>query len=237
MPKPSKPNQPLSFAEITAQTVRDSPHPILFDEIMYRVHAVRPINTNSPKGTLRSALSQNRLIAPDGLGNYGWSPHMMDGARVRVALVQEDLQHQTPHIEFDDDVRELLWPGFFAIQKYSDRNPVQLVRRNPDVVRAADAAFISDARYAQVKSASYLDVAPELVVEVMSPADTWSEVKEKLRDYFAAGVLLAWIVDPATETITAYNADGTVQEFIAESTLTAESVLPGFAVRVADIFE
>ena len=55
---------------------------------------------------------------------------MMDGARVRVTLVQEDLQHEPPRIEFDDDVRELLWPGFFAIQKYSDRNPVQLVLPN-----------------------------------------------------------------------------------------------------------
>ena len=111
------------------------------------------------------------------------------------------------------------------------------IRRNPDAVRAPDLLYISKERYTQVKSASYLDVAPELVVEVMSPADTWSEVKEKLRDYFSAGVLLAWIVDPATETITAYNADGTVQEFTAESTLTAEGVLPGFAVRVAEIFE
>ena len=110
------------------------------------------------------------------------------------------------------------------------------VRRNPDVVRGADAAYISEQRYAQVQSESYLDIAPELIVEVMSPADTWSEVKTKLRDYFSAGVLLAWIIDPASETITAYNADGSVQEFATESTLTAEAVLPGFAVRVAEIF-
>ena len=111
------------------------------------------------------------------------------------------------------------------------------VRRNPDGVRAPDLLYISTERYAQVQSESYLDVAPELIVEVMSPADTWSEVKQKLRDYFAAGVLLAWIVDPATETITAYNADGSVQEFTAESTLKAEGILPGFVVRVAEIFE
>ena len=98
------------------------------------------------------------------------------------------------------------------------------IRRNPDAIRAPDLLYISKDRYAQVKSESYLDVAPELIVEVMSPADTWSEVKTKLRDYFAAGVLLAWIVDPVTETITAYNADGTVQEFAADSTLTAEAV-------------
>lgn len=111
------------------------------------------------------------------------------------------------------------------------------IRRNPDSIRAADVAFISTQRYAQVHSDSYLDVAPELVVEVMSPADTWSEVKQKLRDYFTANVVVAWIVDPATESITAYNADGHVQEYTATDMLVAEAVLPGFAVRVAEIFE
>ena len=111
------------------------------------------------------------------------------------------------------------------------------IRRNPDSIRAADVAFISNQRYAQVRSDSYLDIAPELVVEVMSPADTWSEVKQKLRDYFGAGIVLAWIVDPITESVTAYNADGSVQEFTTADTLVAETLLPGFAVRVAEIFE
>ncbi len=111
------------------------------------------------------------------------------------------------------------------------------IRRNPDAIRAADVAFISDARFTQVRSDSYLDVAPELVVEVMSSADTWSEVKQKLRDYFTAGVIMAWIVDPATESITVYNADGSAQEHTAVDMLVAETVLPGFAVRVAEIFE
>ena len=111
------------------------------------------------------------------------------------------------------------------------------VRRNPDAIRAADIAFISNERYAQVRSDSYLDVAPELVVEVMSPADTWSEVKQKLRDYFAVNVVMVWIVDPVTESITVYNADGGVREYAAIDMLVAETVLPGFAVRVAEIFE
>ena len=99
------------------------------------------------------------------------------------------------------------------------------IRRNPDAIRAADVAFISDARFTQVRSDSYLDVAPELVVEVMSPADTWSEVKQKLRDYFTAGVIMAWIVDPATESITVYNADGSAQEHTAVDMLVPSNEL------------
>ena len=111
------------------------------------------------------------------------------------------------------------------------------IRRNPDAIRAVDAAFISDARYARMRSDTYLDVAPELVIEVMSPTDTWSEVKQKLRDYFYAGVLLAWIIDPGSETITTYDAEGGVREFATGGTLVAESLLHGFAARVAEVFE
>ena len=76
MPKPTQTKLP-SFAALTAQVVCAAPLPIPFDEIMARVDAMRPIDTNSLKGSIRSAMSQNRLIAPDGRGNYGWSPRMM----------------------------------------------------------------------------------------------------------------------------------------------------------------
>lgn len=59
-------------------------------------------------------------------------------------------------------------------------------RRNPDTVRAADGAFISDERYAQPKQThGFLDVAPDLIVEILSPDDRWSEIKQKLREYFS----------------------------------------------------
>lgn len=41
--------------------------------------------------------------------------------------------------------------------------------RNPDTLREADVLFISHERYAQKTHAAYLDVAPGLVVEVLSP--------------------------------------------------------------------
>jgi Uma2 family endonuclease len=49
--------------------------------------------------------------------------------------------------------------------------------RHPDTVRGAAVAFISNERMARVRSSSYLDVAPELVVEVLSPDDRWSEME------------------------------------------------------------
>jgi len=134
MPKPAKAKLP-SFAALTAQVVNAAAHPLPFDEIMRRVEALRPIDTNSPKGTIRSAMSQCRLIAPDGSGNYGWSLRMMQGARLRVGLVAEDLAYQPARIEFDDDARELLWPAFFGSAKIHDKNPIELALPTDETTR------------------------------------------------------------------------------------------------------
>lgn len=110
-------------------------------------------------------------------------------------------------------------------------------RRKPDFVRGADAIYISNERYTQKKSKSYLDVAPELVVEVMSPGDTWSEVMQKLREYFAIGVSLIWVADPTSSSVYAYRSITDVREFTSEQDLLGDEILPGFSVRVAQLFE
>ncbi len=71
------------------------------------------------------------------------------------------------------------------------------VRRDPDYIRGADVVFISSERIAQITSESYLDVAPELVVEVISPGNTWQEMRDKIEEYFAIGVQWVWLVGPA----------------------------------------
>ncbi len=109
-------------------------------------------------------------------------------------------------------------------------------RRNPDTVRGADVICISHERLAQVTSKSYLDVAPELVVEVMSPDDRRSEVKQKLREYFAIGVRLVWVADPADHTVSVYRSLSEVRILSVNDVLDGEDVLPGFSVPVTALF-
>ncbi|HXV99941.1 MAG TPA: Uma2 family endonuclease [Anaerolineae bacterium] len=109
--------------------------------------------------------------------------------------------------------------------------------RNPDTVRGADALFISNERYAQKKSPSFLDVAPELVVEILSPNDSWSDVTQKLREYLAIGVQLVWVVDPRARIIYAYRSMTEVREFTENDDLPGDEILPGFLVKVAELFE
>src|SRR5258706_13748853 len=68
------------------------------------------------------------------------------------------------------------------------------IRRDPDTIRAANIVFISRERDVRPKAKGFLETAPELVVEVLSPEDRIGKMREKLRDYFSAGVLVVWVV-------------------------------------------
>ncbi len=110
--------------------------------------------------------------------------------------------------------------------------------RNPDTVRAADVAFISNERYAERKQPSgFLDVAPDLVVEIMSPDDRWNDVTQKLREYFSIGVRLVWVAHPETRTVYAYRSMTDVREFGESDVLSGDEVLPGFSAPVGSLFE
>jgi Uma2 family endonuclease len=109
-------------------------------------------------------------------------------------------------------------------------------RRHPDTVRGADVAFISNERLSQAQSENYLDVAPELIVEILSPNDRWRDVTDKLDEYFAVGVWGVWIVDPERRQVLAYRSPTEAKRFVAGDMLTGEKVLPGFSVPVDDLF-
>ena len=111
-------------------------------------------------------------------------------------------------------------------------------RRSPDRVRAADVLYISDRRYAQrTITAGFLDVASELVVEILSPRDTVMDLTEKLREYFAIGVTLVWVIDPSARRVFVYRALTEVRELTEADRLSGEDVVPGFDLSVAALFE
>ncbi|MCY4119326.1 MAG: Uma2 family endonuclease, partial [Acidobacteria bacterium] len=93
--------------------------------------------------------------------------------------------------------------------------------RNPDTVRAPDVLFLSHERdAARTRRDGFLDVAPELVVEILSPTDRRDEVQRKLREYFAAGVRVAWVVDPAERVVRVHAAHGEPRRFAAGDVLS-----------------
>lgn len=111
-------------------------------------------------------------------------------------------------------------------------------QRNPDTIRAPDTMFVSKERAAQISDPiKFLDVAPDLAVEVLSPGDTWIDVEAKVDEYIQAGVRLVWVVDPDGQRIAAYRSSNDRTLLKATDQLSGEDVLPDFSVSIASIFE
>jgi Uma2 family endonuclease len=113
-----------------------------------------------------------------------------------------------------------------------------ILSRNPDTVRAPDAAFVSSERASHpMRREGFFDGAPDLAVEVVSPTDIDEDVEEKVLEYLQAGTKLVWIIRPRTRTITAYRSLTNIRVLTQRDTLDGDDVLPGFRVPVQDIFD
>ena len=111
-----------------------------------------------------------------------------------------------------------------------------ILRRNPDTVRAPDAAFIRSEKLGDIPERGFIPFAPELAVEVLSPDDTASEVLDKVGEWLDAGTKMVWVADPRTKTVSVYQADRPALVLRIGDTLRGEAVLPGLAIPVAEIF-
>ena len=113
-----------------------------------------------------------------------------------------------------------------------------LLERGPDTVREPDVAFISAERMPlDVRERRYAQIAPDLVVEVVSPSDRPIPVFDKAQMWLRYGVRLVWITDPETRTIMALPQSGPTRTYTEDDTLDGGDVLPGFTCAVRDIFD
>jgi Uma2 family endonuclease len=112
-----------------------------------------------------------------------------------------------------------------------------ILRRSPDTVRAPDASFVSKERLpAGELPVGFLEMAPDLAVEVVSPGDSARDVLEKVEEWLGAGVRLVWIIYPATRSVTAYHSLEDFRELSERDSLDGAEVVPGFTCRIRDLF-
>jgi Uma2 family endonuclease len=104
--------------------------------------------------------------------------------------------------------------------------------RLPDISFTAWESLPTDDAHLQ-RVANY---APDLAVEILSPNNTRKEIERKRREYFAAGTKLVWIVDPDARTVAVFTGPDTHTLLTAADTLDGGTVLPGFTLPLADLF-
>jgi Uma2 family endonuclease len=110
---------------------------------------------------------------------------------------------------------------------------------DPERVYGADVCYVSYAKLAKDATIpdGILPVTPDLVVEVRSPTDRWTDAIAKMLDYIRAGVPVVVILDPKTRSASVFRDQDRQEVFEADREMTIPDVLPGFAVPVAGLFE
>jgi len=113
------------------------------------------------------------------------------------------------------------------------------VRLFGHLLRAPDISFVRrDQRPGgEVLATGYSDVAPALAVEIFSPGNTTAELERKRAEFFAAGTELFWIVYPERREIIVSTGPNQHRTLGPEDTLDGGTILPGFTLRVVELFE
>lgn len=112
-----------------------------------------------------------------------------------------------------------------------------VIERDPDTVRAPDIAFVRKQRIDQGGiPKQFYPGAPDLAVEVVSPGDTLNEVDEKVEEWLTHGTTMVWVVNPKQKTVSVYHVQRHPVILTADDDLEGWDVIPGFRIKVRDIF-
>ena len=163
---------------------------------------------------------------PDGKGFELWAGRLVErrvGARSSwiggqvFGRLSEGIDHEG-----------YLWPAGLGLAIFP---------ASPSTVYRPAVTFLGPRRSSWADLAGdFLEIAPDLVVEVLSPHDRAIVVERKIRDYLAAGVRLVWVIVPELRTVRVERADGSVTRLRPDGQLSGEGVVPGFSCRVDDLF-
>lgn len=109
-----------------------------------------------------------------------------------------------------------------------------VLTRAPDTVRSPDVAFVRSERLTDDAESQerFLELAPDLAVEVLSPSNHAREMSDKVLEYLAAGTRLVWVVEPRRRIVTVYTPDRTARILREDELLDGGDALPGFSLPV-----
>lgn len=102
-------------------------------------------------------------------------------------------------------------------------------------LREPDVSFVSEANVTPTKGFVY--GTPDLAIEIVSPSQGYPEMLLKAEEYFHAGAKQVWVVLPDLQQIDVLTPEGKVSKNGVSDTISGGALLPGFTLKVADIFQ
>ncbi len=111
-----------------------------------------------------------------------------------------------------------------------------VVERDPDTVRGPDLMLFDAAEpivYVEVKFGA---AQPLVDIVVLSPSDRLGKVNRQIQDQLRFGTRTVWLLDPDSRLGTMYRPGQSHHVLENTEELACEDILPGFACKVAEMF-
>jgi Uma2 family endonuclease len=104
-------------------------------------------------------------------------------------------------------------------------------------IRSPDVSFMKKDRLPGGEAPEgFIDGAPDLAIEIISPSENRSDMLAKVIEYLDSGAQQVWHVFPEAQRVVAYRSLDDITTLHSSDTLEASDLLPGFQCRVSDLF-
>ncbi|AFZ58536.1 Uma2 family endonuclease [Anabaena cylindrica FACHB-243] len=101
--------------------------------------------------------------------------------------------------------------------------------------RSPDVAWIKKERWDTLtteEQEKFSPIAPDFVLELMSPSDSLQETRAKMQEYINNGVKLGWLINRKMRQVEIYRLDKPVEILEFPQELSGEDILPGFILNM-----
>ncbi|MHC5729793.1 MAG: Uma2 family endonuclease, partial [Nostoc sp.] len=133
--------------------------------------------------------------------------------------------------------RFVLWNEQTQLGEVFDSSTCFKLPNGPD--RSPDVSWIKLTRWIALSAEQrekFPPIAPDFVLELMSPSDSLSETQAKMQEYMNAGVKLGWLIDRKTRRVEIYRQGQPKEVLESPTSLSGENILPSFVLDLQIIW-
>lgn len=106
-------------------------------------------------------------------------------------------------------------------------------------IRSPDAAWIRKERWdalTRQEQSRFAFICPDFVVELRSLSDRLADIQDKMAEYLENGAQMGWLIDPQEEQVYIYRPGHAVEVLNVPDIVSGDPILPGFILKMGDIF-